>query len=113
MHGTLRRRGNGFTIVEFLICVAIVGILATLVVFQGAVGCAPEPSVAVHAAEVLGFSKVEILDRHAWTPGWHGCGQGDAVAYPAAATNPLNQRVGIIICCGSTWAGKGCTIRTP
>lgn len=76
----------------------------------GARGILTEPSQAVQALEIQGYSSIEIVDKSWLVVGLRGCGY-DAARYTANAMNPAGKKVQVFVCVG--WPFKGATIRTP
>lgn len=104
-----RRRGAGFTIIEVMIVITIIGILVAAVVpiFVGG-NMEERRADAVRTAETFGFSGVRITESSRWAS-QNGCGQDDRFAFQATATNSVDKKVSIVICCGR--GSKGCTVR--
>lgn len=90
-----------------VLCMALV--LAILL--GSTTGCGEAVSVQrpTDAIEAAGFTEVRIVGKHGMAPTFYGCGEDDAVAFDAEATNPTGKRVKITACCGLVF--KGCTLR--
>jgi hypothetical protein len=102
----LQNDERGFMEYEF-----IVGIVAIIIFFLAIFrGTMVDEKVAYQAAEIQGYSNVEVVD-HAWFfVGLRGCSSHDAARFTVKATNPAGKDVEYYVCSG--WIFKGATIRT-
>ena len=90
---------RGYTLIELLVVTAIIGIV--FVVFLGVVSPSHEP--ALKALNGHGFKNANI-----WSRSFFSCGKDDLYGFSFSATNPANDTVNGVVCCGM-W--KGCTVR--
>lgn len=105
------KKKTGFTIIELLIVVAILGIVGTLVMSAVknpsgvAAALAPDTSRAQNALNAYGFKDVRLT-----SPSWFICGKDDSVfmSNDFTANNPAGTPVHGTVCCGYM---KGCTVR--
>ena len=74
-------------------------------------GCYTNDQEAIHTLEVNGFTDINIYSSTAVFPYWEGCSEKDGAAYKATATNPREQHVDVLVCCGGPLSFKGCTVR--
>lgn len=88
----------------------IVVIVLVTVIF-GARGACVLKSDAIEAAENMGFTEAEVLDKNIWFMGFRGCSGGDAAMFELKAKNPAGKVVNINVCIG--WPFKGATVRSP
>lgn len=104
----IRHRTAGFTAISLMIVVVITGIV--LAVIFGARGCGVvDEDTAREAVEKQGYRVIDVTDSHRWSPGYHGCGEDDNIAYEMVVENARGQTVEITACCGQY---KNCTVRT-
>lgn len=90
-----------------LVCIAA---MICLVVYACYKSADTSDARAIHAAETQGFTHVKVLDKHYFVPQWYGCGHDDDLGWDIEATNPIGQRVQLIVCAGF-WM-KGATVRS-
>ncbi len=101
------RNRSAPTFVELLITIsALVLIVASLMR-----GCLVEDNVAIHTAEVSGYTEPKVIARHNIAPTLFGCSGSDAVGFEVTAKNPQGQPVTLLICSG--WIFKAATVRIP
>ena len=104
---------RGFTLVELLIVIAVVGILIAGMVVVFGDGCGADDSQAIRAATTNGFSNPRVTKRSIVNVlSSYGCSDEDDYAYAVTATNVVGKEVDITVCCGGGLSSKGCTIRT-
>ena len=81
-----------------------------LLPFLFCIGCSCniDDDVAYHAMLSAGYSDIKILEKFEFFPAWHGCSEGDMVAFKVSAINPAGKLVNATVCSGVI---KGSTIR--
>lgn len=84
------------------------GIIACLML----AGCGTHDVEATKSLDDLGFSNITITDRGSWFANWNGCGDDDGHWYEATANNAAGKRVNVVVCCGSNFSFKSCTVRS-
>jgi hypothetical protein len=90
---------------------AAFALVLSAAVLVGARGYLVNDEVALHAAQVSGYTDVAVTGRHNIWPGLFGCSGHDAVGINVTATNPQGQRVDLLVCSG--WLFKSATVRIP
>lgn len=85
------------------------GIVACLMLM---IGCGTHDVEATKTLDDLGFSNITITDHGSWFANWNGCGDDDGKWYDASANNAAGKRVNVVVCCGSNFIFKSCTVRS-
>jgi hypothetical protein len=68
-------------------------------------GCEVSDATARQVLDGSGYREIE-LGHYAF----FGCGEGE-MSREFVATGPTGRRVSGVVCCGSLFWGKGCTVR--
>ncbi len=108
---------NGFSLVELMIVVAIVGILAALIIGGFCLWAWSKASVDVigsnRAYDAVGaaqYSNPELVQTYEADYADHCHAADDSVGYQMHATDKNGARQELTVCCGSTLSSKPCSI---
>lgn len=101
-----KREDWGYSIFLGLMVIGAIAIIAGLMV----TGSCVDSAGAVKAAEVQGFTNVELSGHDWFMVSLRGCSRSDAAKFRMQATNVQGQRVDIYVCSG--WLFKGHTVRS-
>lgn len=93
----------------FVACLMLV-LAASLFILVFGRGIFVGEDKAIRAAEIRGYSNVEVTDKNVFFVGLRGCDETDAVRFTVRAINPAGEEVEFIICSG--WFLKDSTLRT-
>ena len=104
--GYRKREDWGYTIFLGLMVAGVIAITVGLMM----TGSCVDSADAIKAAEVQGFTDVELSGHDWFAVSLRGCSRSDAAKFRMQATNHQGQRVSIYVCSG--WMFKGHTVRS-
>jgi hypothetical protein len=91
-------------------CLLMIGVLVVILLVATVPGLFVKEAVAVRAAQIQGFTDIQVTGRYVVAVALRGCGQNDSVRFDVTAKNVRGERVQFYVCSG--WLFKGATIRT-
>jgi len=93
----------------FTICLVLGAVVGLFILIFGR-GMFVGEDKAIRAAEIRGYSNVEVIDKDTFFVGLRGCDETDAARFTVTAINPIGKEVEFFICSG--WFFKDSTLRT-